>query len=204
MRSPLARLRLLVEIARQEPGRDVLGEIEGELVSMDALVEDLLAGSRLDFGALSRRALDPVEIAKRAVERLGPDGPPVETSGAPAAVRADPTLLGRALTAVCDNARKHGGGAKRLLVRTTDRAVAFVVEDEGPGFRSEDLPRVFETLFQGEARAGGLGLGLALVSRIAVGAVGRSVSTLATIACTVDPPKGGSPTSISYVTAPSE
>src|SRR3982750_3132071 len=42
------------------------------------------------------------------------------------------------------------------------------------------------------------------VSRTAVGAVGRSVSTLATIACTVDPLNGGSPVSISYVTAPSE
>src|SRR5688572_22549336 len=40
------------------------------------------------------------------------------------------------------------------------------------------------------------------VSRSALGAVGRSVSTLATIVCTVGPVNGGLPTSISYVTAP--
>ena len=41
------------------------------------------------------------------------------------------------------------------------------------------------------------------VSRVVRIGVGLSVSTLATMACTVLPVKGGSPVSISYVTAPS-
>ena len=41
------------------------------------------------------------------------------------------------------------------------------------------------------------------VSRTARGGVGRSVITLATMACTVEPVNGGSPVSISYSTAPS-
>src|SRR5688500_7855956 len=40
------------------------------------------------------------------------------------------------------------------------------------------------------------------ISRTVCSAVGRSVSTFATIAWTVDPVNGGSPASISYVTAP--
>jgi len=39
-----------------------------------------------------------------------------------------------------------------------------VVEDAGQGFRSEDLPRIFEPFFS--RRPGGTGLGLALVHRI--------------------------------------
>ena len=41
------------------------------------------------------------------------------------------------------------------------------------------------------------------VSRTRLGGTGRSLTILATIACTVAPANGGSPVNISYVTAPS-
>lgn len=176
MRSPLARLRLLVEIAREDRDRDVLTEIESELVDMDALVADLLAGARLDFQALTRRELDPKQVAERAAQRLGADAPAVETVGDTGVMRADPTLLGRALGALLDNARKHAGGAKILRVRATAKEVRFEVDDAGPGFTAEDLPRVFEPFYQGggEAQARGVGLGLAIVRRIAHAHEGRA------------------------------
>jgi signal transduction histidine kinase len=178
MRSPLARLRLLVEIAREDRARDVLTEIEAELVEMDALVEDLLAGARLDFRAVTERELDPREIAARAAERLGAGAPPVEVLGEAGKLRADPTLLGRAIGALLDNARKHGGGAQVLRVRGTPGEVRFEVDDAGPGISAADLPHVFEPFYQGgsEAKARGVGLGLALVQRIAQAHGGRATA----------------------------
>ena len=181
MRSPLARLRLLVEIAREDGKRDVLTEIETELVEMDALVEDLLTGARLDFGAINRRPLEAREVADRAAQRLGADAPSVEVVGDPGSVRADPTLLGRAVGALLDNARKHGRGIRALRVRAEGSEIRFEVEDEGPGFSAEDLPRVFEPFFQGtgggaEVRARGVGLGLAIVRRIAEAHAGRAIA----------------------------
>jgi signal transduction histidine kinase len=178
MRSPLARLRLLVEIAREDRARDVLTEIEGELVQMDALVEDLLAGARLDFRAVTESDLDPREIAARAAERLGADAPPVEVQGEAGELRADPTLLGRAIGALLDNARKHAGGAKILRVCGAPGEIRFEVDDAGPGISVADLPHVFEPFYQGgsEAKARGVGLGLALVQRIAQAHGGRATA----------------------------
>jgi len=44
------------------------------------------------------------------------------------------------------------------------KALVFAVEDEGPGFPPDALPRVFEPFFT--RRRGGTGLGLSLVQRI--------------------------------------
>ncbi len=48
--------------------------------------------------------------------------------------------------------------------------VTFSVQDTGPGFTSEELPRVFEPLFRGEESrnrsTGGAGLGLTISQRI--------------------------------------
>jgi two-component system, OmpR family, sensor kinase len=84
----------------------------------------------------------------------------------------DATLLGRALANLLDNARKHGQGAEALRLFEREGQLAFCVEDRGPGLLPGEETRVFEPFYRkdrgGEAReAGSLGLGLALVRRIA-------------------------------------
>jgi len=179
LRTPLARIRLLVELGREgklEPGQ--LDEIEREAVEIDALVGELLASARLDFSALNKRPLDAADVARRAAERAGlADGAKIEVRDT--AFSGDATLMARALANLLDNARKHGGGQPVLHVRERGRDLLFEVEDEGPGFPPGEIERITSALARGErpkreARPeGSLGLGLALVHRIARAHEGR-------------------------------
>lgn len=175
LRTPLGHLRLLIEMGRERPGEKVISEIEKEVLEVDALVAQLLASSRLDFGTLHTKAVDPVELAQLALERQDLDVTTLEVEGERAIIDADPTLLGRALANLLRNAEQHGGGVRRLFLRFEPEALVFAVEDDGPGFTNEERESVFEAFYRGEHRAGAsLGLGLSLVNRIATAHGGRA------------------------------
>jgi len=184
LRTPLARIRLLVEIGRQaRAGRGsendprTLDEIERETIEIDALVGELLASARIEFQALVPKPLDAVEVARRALERAGEDAAKLVSAPPPIPFAADPTLIGRALANLIDNARKHGSGLVRLAVRADGAGVTFEVVDRGRGFAPGDESRVFERFYRGAdsdaGSHGSLGLGLALVKRIADAHGGR-------------------------------
>lgn len=168
LRTPLGHVRVLLDTARARPGEaGVLDEVEAEILQVDRLVDQLLATSRLDFGQLDRRPLRGAELAVRALERLGIDAALLDVRDEDTAAEGDLTLLLAAISNLVRNAEGHGGGLRRLSVRRDDELV-FEAEDAGPGFEPGTIDRVFESFFRGERRAGGsLGLGLALVRRIA-------------------------------------
>jgi two-component system OmpR family sensor kinase len=187
LRTPLARLRVLLDIGRDRGATpQTWDELERELLEMDHLVGELLASARIDFQALSPRPLDARDAATRALERAGLPPEKLDSDLPAAPFAGDPTLVGRALANLLDNARKHGGGLDRLVVRTRPGFVQFEVLDRGPGFPPELLDRVFQPFVRGAPNPGdpqresSLGLGLALVARIArahggsVGASNRS------------------------------
>jgi len=164
LRTPLARIRLLLELGR---GGDmsVLDQLEHEVLEMDALVGELLASARLDFSAMARVPLDGGDLGARALERAALPASLLEVERAPVSLEGDPTLIQRALSNLLENARVHGGGVTRLRVDVPDGVVRFSVEDQGPGL-PEGGGRAFHPFQRGEA-SDGLGLGLALVRRIA-------------------------------------
>jgi signal transduction histidine kinase len=167
IRTPLGHLRVLLDTARERglPEADVK-ELEREVLEIDALVDQLLASSRLDFGAIERRDLDMAVEAARALERLGVDAGVLDVESDACIVSADPTLLRSALANLVRNAVEHGGGVSRVAVRRTLEAVEVEVEDRGPGFTPEDLPKIFQPFYRGSSQ-GSLGLGLSLVDRVA-------------------------------------
>jgi len=169
IRTPLGHLRVLLDTARDKGVAEaVVHELEREVLEVDALVDQLLASSRLEFGQLERRPLDVAVEAARALERLGVDASVLDVQADGCAVSADPTLLRSALANLVRNAVDHGGGVSAVVVRRADARIEVDVEDRGAGFAADELPRVFEPFFRGARKAGGsLGLGLALVDRVA-------------------------------------
>lgn len=179
LRTPLTRVRLLTEIARDKDSADAatLDGIDREVAELDALVSQLLAGSRLDFQVTARVPLNAREVAEQALRRTG-----IEDVSAKLVVTgdsdddrilADPTLLARALANLIENAKTHGHEVAKLVVDRADDEVRFEVHDDGPGLREGDEERVFTPFYRGSDR-GNLGLGLALVRRIAEAHGGRS------------------------------
>ncbi len=166
LRTPLGRMRVLIELAEKTAPSPHLQELDREIGEIDALVGELLASARLDFSAQRRHALDAAVVAARALERAGEDPSLLSVEGE-SHFNGDATLLARALANLLDNAKKHGGGVAALRVHARAGRIAFEVDDRGQGFSDEAVRRLFQPFSGGEGETSSLGLGLALVRRIA-------------------------------------
>jgi two-component system, OmpR family, sensor kinase len=171
LRTPLSRLRLLSELVREPANESArakhLAELEQEIEEIDELVGGLLAGSRLDFGAMQLREHDLVAAARHALERAGSTAE-LRIVGEPRSVIVDATLLARALANLVDNATKHGDGLEGLELTFEPERVGIAALDRGPGLGAAGASRVFEPFYTTKpGERGSVGLGLALVKRIA-------------------------------------
>jgi signal transduction histidine kinase len=170
LRTPLARLRVLLAIMQDQSAGDpaLIAKFEREILEMDALVGELLAEARISAGALTLRALDLGDVVRECAERLGVTlAEPMPS----VRVQADATLLSRAMTLLLDNAHKHGGHSIRVRSEAEGAFLRVFVEDDGPGFEADDLPKLFAAFTRGSGKEAdekrGVGLGLYLVRRIA-------------------------------------
>ncbi len=104
----------------------------------------------------------------------------IDVDGALPPVKMDRPRLVRAMENLIDNAVQHSPGgqpvavAARLVSDDGAGALELCVKDRGPGFQSDELPRLFEPFFT--RRPGGTGLGLAIVERIVQHHGGRVVA----------------------------
>jgi signal transduction histidine kinase len=183
LRSPLARLKMALAMLEDTPPAErprLKREIETNIAELDALVEEVLLSSRLDArdDAVQREAVDLVGLAAEEAARVDAvldaaadatvDG---GAAGAPLTVRADERLVRRALRNLLENARRYGNGsAVEVQVARVGPQAELRVADRGPGVPEAYRERIFEAFFRlpGHAeKAGGVGLGLALVRQIA-------------------------------------
>lgn len=170
IRTPLAHMRVIAELAR-DGDTSKLADLEREINDVDTLVDQLLASSRIEFGSFEPRPLAAVDVCTRALERANIDAAILEVETDDARVEGDPMLLSRAVGNLLENAERHADKLLRLRLSRHGDTIRFSVEDRGPGFARKELDRVFDSFYRGErpskARHGSLGLGLALVRRIA-------------------------------------
>jgi signal transduction histidine kinase len=173
LRSPLARVRLGLELAVEEtdPARRArrVDDIRRDIVELDALIEELLLFARADSHG-PRRAFEIVPLRALAESEVARACPGAAVVGAELEVRGDAQLLRHVVRNLLENAAHHGGGRDvRVRLEATPAEVILAVEDGGPGIPREDHERIFAPFFRrpGPAAAPGHGVGLALVRQVA-------------------------------------
>ena len=83
-------------------------------------------------------------------------------------ITGDPERLKQVFCNVLDNAAKHGGSGKRIVVLLTkeNEAYGITIRDFGPGIPAAELPYVKQKFYKGSSRARGSGIGLAVCDEI--------------------------------------
>ena len=170
LRTPLARLRLNIEMLGNNADEQTRSGMEHDIADMDSII-----GQFLDFARQEQDdalvASDLNQIARDACERFVRQGASIQTELADLpSVKLRPVAMQRLLANLLDNAVKHGN--QEVLVRTAigNGGVLLSVLDRGPGIpesESERLKQPFTRLDSARSGKTGAGLGLAIVDRIA-------------------------------------
>lgn len=191
LRSPLARLNVALELARQRSGAEAtsaLERIQREAEILNEMIGQLLALTRLESGAeeipktqfdlepLVREVVKDADFEARARNRTVKLG-----VSEPAVIEGIPSLIRRAIENVVRNAVHYTGDGTEVEIKLVTESppasltekpndlVVITVRDHGPGVPDEALSEIFRPFYRvDEARdrnAGGVGLGLAIAER---------------------------------------
>ena len=192
LRSPLARLNVALELARQRSGSEAtsaLERIQREAEILNEMIGQLLALTRLESGAEGIRKVEvDLELLLREVvkdadfEARARNRSVKLAASEPVRIEGVPNLIRRAIENVIRNAVHYTAEQTEVEIRLftnseaapsaarTDPSLAvIVVRDHGPGVPAEALNEIFRPFYRvDEARdreAGGVGLGLSIAER---------------------------------------
>jgi signal transduction histidine kinase len=188
IRSPLARLGVVVELARNSDDvESSLNRIQKEADRLNDLVGQLLQVTRAE-GDRDKLANEPVQLDELletvvedcAIEAQARDCELHVTGSPQITVAGDPELLRRAIENIIRNAIRYSpqGSPVDIALRDSGAAAVISVRDYGPGVPPESLGRIFDPFYRVDPdrsrTGGGVGLGLAIARR----AVGLHDGTL--------------------------
>jgi signal transduction histidine kinase len=182
LRNPLASISggasLLRKEALSERGSRILDMVQGSVVRMSGLIDNVLdfARGRLGGGfTLSRQAgvdLEPVLQQVVSELRVGAQGRTIETDFAlREAVNCDPSRFAQMVSNLLANGLTHGAPQEPVQIHAaTDGAeLKLWIANKGKPIPPGTIERLFQPFFRGEAQPSqnGLGLGLHIASEIA-------------------------------------
>ena len=182
LRQPMHALGLFVAQLMSKPQsveqRRLVDRIHASSQAMNALLDALLDISRLDAGAVTPKATDfPLDrLFARMRDEFEPlaqeKGLELRIASSDVWLRSDPVLLGRIVQNLISNAVRYTArGGVLVGCRRRGAAVRIDVIDTGTGIPEEEREHVFSEFYQlanpEHDRSKGLGLGLAIVERLA-------------------------------------
>ena len=178
LKSPIASIRTMLDVARCEHPADLSAFIEdlaSEGLRLEHLVNNLLVLARFDEHSAPSRIvevdLDDIVLSETATA-MRFSSLRIDTSGLHTArLRAKPGSLETLTRNLIENATRHASTTVWVGVDTRGDATVLTVSDDGPGIALQDRERVFERFVRlDESRVrsdGGTGLGLAVCRAIA-------------------------------------
>ncbi len=170
LRTPLARMRLALELLPEDVDRKLVDRFERNLIAMDELITDALRFARGAGEAPEEvEVVDYVESVVRGVdERIELQWAKAPGCEIPERALVASGALQRVVENLLGNAVRHGDGA-RVRVDVADRITIHVLDD-GPGIPEEYREQVFQPFYRLEGSrnrmTGGSGLGLAIVQQL--------------------------------------
>ena len=179
LKTPLALIGGYAEAIAQdispEENARYLAAIEQETDRMNGLVREMLDYTRLDRTdeLKNRKTLNLTALVRDMLTEYAPlfEKRRLTTDIADGVrIRGDETLLRRAVGCLLENAAKYSPENGRVSVRLTNsRNHLLTVENDCEPIPETELPRLFEMFYRGDKardRAGGHGLGLAILQKI--------------------------------------
>jgi signal transduction histidine kinase len=182
LRSPLARMRVAVELARSKAGDlSEFERLDDEAERLDSLIGQILSYNKLD--ADPNRGPAPIDLAdvigevaenvNFECEADGANGIKVVTDiGTGAEISAHHDVLVSAVENIARNAVRHSPpqGVVQIALHDQGASISIEIIDEGSGVSADDLPQLFNPFFRTRESAeadgnGGTGLGLAIARR---------------------------------------
>lgn len=170
LRSPLARIRMAVEIMQERAQPEIRRELLRSMAELDQLIEEILLASRLDAIPDAVPNAENMDLtAVLAEECVSVDA---HLDAQAVSICGDARLLRRMVRNLLENARRYGEGTPIMvkLAINGDQEVQLDVLDNGPGIPVTEVENIFIPFYRlpgTSEREGGVGLGLSLVRQIA-------------------------------------
>lgn len=172
LRTPLARLRLALEMVSENPSTALLSRMRRDIDLMNGLLGEFLDLARgLQYEETQQ--VDVTELVRNAVEDARNTHASIEYVFAePCLDECAPRALRRILDNIIQNAIRYGeGGAVTVHCEREGGKTTIRVLDEGQGIAEDQLEAVFRPFYRIESSrsisTGGSGLGLAIARQLA-------------------------------------